>query len=357
VADPRVLEHARIVVEHSCKVKKNDFVMIVSTPEAQELLIAIASQLGRIGARFIVIDNSPAVMRAYTLQADDDTLSTTPRLSIAVAKEADVIINLGQFTASNLQEMSDVPPHKLQLSSIAWRPVSEIINTKRWNITLHPTRALAQEAKMSFDAYCDFVYSAVIRDWPKMAAEMQALADKMAATRTVHILGKDTDITFSIEGRKPLVDSGEKNLPGGEVYISPVDSTVEGQVYFDLPINHLGQDVKGARLKFRNGQAVESSAEEGADLLKTLMAADPGAGRVGELGIGMNRGITRFTKNILFDEKMGDTIHMAVGHAFPESGGTNESAVHIDMIKTMKEGGTILFDDVPIYANGRFSWE
>jgi len=357
VADPRVFEHARIIVEHSCKVKKNDFVLITSTPEAQELVIAIVSHLGRIGARFIVTDTSPAVMRAYTLQAGDDTLSTTPRFSIALAKEADVIINLGALTTSNSQEMSDVPPHKLQVSSIAMRPVAELLVNKRSNITLHPTRALAQEARMSYEAYCDFVYSAVIRDWPKMAAEMQVLVDKMAATKNVHILGKDTDITFSIEGRKPLVDGGEKNLPGGEVYVSPIDSSVEGQVYFDLPINYLGQDVKGARLKFRSGQVVESSAEQGEDLLKTLMAADPGAGRVGELGIGMNRGINRFTNNILFDEKMGDTIHMAVGRAFPESGGTNQSAVHIDMIKTMKEEGTILFDGTPIYANGKFSWE
>lgn len=356
MADPRVFEHARILVEHSCKVKKNDFVLITSNPGVHELVTAVAAQLGKIGARYIVLDLSTDITRSYMLEADDETLSAPPPIS-SIIKEVDAIINISQLSSSNSQEMSDVPAHKLQLNAIAMRPLMEIIDQKRWNITLHPTRALAQDAKMSFEAYSDFVYSAIIRDWQKMASEMKVLADKMAATKTVHILGKDTDITFSIEGRKPLVDSGEKNLPGGEVYISPIDSSVEGRVYFDLPINYLGRDVKGARLNFKNGQVVESSAEEGEELLKTLMSSDTGAGRVGELGMGMNRGIDRFTKNILFDEKMGDTIHMAVGHAFPESGGTNQSAVHIDMIKTMKEGGTVLFDGTPVYANGKFSWE
>jgi aminopeptidase len=357
VADPRVLEHARIIVEHSCKVKKNDFVLITSNPEVQELVIAIAAQLGKVGAQYVVIDQSSSISRSYMLAADDETLSVLSPMMLEVIKGADVLINLSQASTSNSQEMSDVPPHKLQVMAVSMRPLVEIIDQKRWNITLHPTQGLAQEAKMSFEAYSDFVYSAIIRDWPKMASEMKVLADKMAATKTVHILGKDTDITFSIEGRKPLVDGGEKNLPGGEVFISPIDSSVEGHVYFDLPINFMGHDVKGARLSFKNGQVVESSAEEGTEILKALMSADPGAGRVGELGIGMNRGIDRFTKNILFDEKMGDTIHMAIGRAFAESGGTNQSAVHIDMIKTMKEGGKILFDDTPIYANGKFSWE
>jgi len=357
VADPRVLEHARIVVEHSCKVKKGDSVLILTAPEAHELVIAIVARLGRIGADYAAVGFDSSVMRAYLLEADEETLSAPSKMTLAAAKEADVVINIGQLTTSNTHEMSDVTPHKLQLVYLGMKPVIDLVEKKRWNITIHPTNALAQEAKMSYEAYCDFVYSAIIRDWPKMAAEMQVLADKMAATKTVRILGNDTDIAFSIEGRKPLVDGGEKNLPGGEVFTSPIDSSVEGHVYFDLPIIYLGQEVRGARLKFRSGRAVETSAEEGEELLKALMSADSGAGRVGELGIGMNRGITRFTKNILFDEKMGDTIHMAVGRAFPEAGGTNQSAVHVDMIKNMKEGGTILFDDVAVYTNGKFSWE
>jgi aminopeptidase len=357
LADPRVQEHAKIVVNYSCKVKRNDFVVILGTPEAHELIVAIASELGKAGARYVVLDSDNSVNRAYTLAADDATLSTLPAQLLTMIKEADVFINPGTLTSSNSQEMSDVPPQKLQLAARARGPLFEIMDTKRWNITLHPTRSLAQDAKMSFEEYCNFVYSATLRDWPKMASEMKVLYDKMANAKQVHIVGKDTDISFSIDGRKPIIDAGEKNLPGGEVFISPVDSTVNGDVYFDLPVNFMGRDIKGARLSFRNGAAVKSSAEEGSDTLEKMLAVDQGASRVGELGIGMNRGINKFTKNILFDEKMGDTIHMAVGHSFPESGGTNESAIHIDMIKSMKEDGAVYFDGVPIYKDGKFAWE
>lgn len=357
MGDPRVSEHAKIVVNYSCQVKKNDFVVILGTPEAHDLVVAVASELGKVGAHYAVLDVDPEVQRAYSLAADDETLSTPSPQMLNMIKEADVLINIGQVTKSNTQEMSDVSAHKLQLAAIALRPVLEALENKRWNITLHPTRALAQDAKMSFEAYCDFVYSATLRDWPKMASGMKVLADRMATAKTVHIVGKETDITFSIEGRKPLVDGGEKNLPGGEVFVSPVDTSVNGKVYFDLPINYSGRDIKGARLTFKNGEVVESSAEEGSETLNEMLAADEGAKRLGELGIGMNRGIDRFTKSVLFDEKMGDTIHMAVGHAFEESGGTNKSAIHIDMIKSMKEGGAIYFDDVPVYEKGKFVWE
>lgn len=357
VADPRVAEHAKIIVGHSCKVKRGDFVLILSTPEAQELVVEIAAELGRVGAQYEVMDGDPAARRAYQLAADDETLSVLPPQVLALIKETDVLINIGQLTVSNTQEMSDVPPHKFQLSAIAMRPVLEAIESKRWNITLHPTAALAQDAKMPLEAYRDFVYSAVLRDWPRMASEMKVLSDRMGAAKRVRVVGEHTDISFSIEGRKPMVDGGEKNLPGGEVFVSPVDSTVNGKVYFDLPVNYLGKDIRGARLTFKDGEVVESEAEEGAETLKEMLAADAGAKRLGELGIGMNRGIDRFTKNTLFDEKMGDTIHMAVGRAFEESGGTNRSAIHIDMIKSMKERGEIYFDDSAIYEKGKFVWE
>lgn len=353
--DPRVAEHAKIVVNYSCAVKKNDFVVILASAEAADLITEMAAQLGKIGAHYIVLNNDPSFNRAYTLAASDETLSVLPSQVLNLVKESDVLINI--FSFSNSQELSDVSPHKMQTVARAQAPLSPIVLSKRWNITLHPTKALAQDAKMSFEAYSDFVYSATLQDWSKKVAEMRVLYDKMIASKRVHIVGKDTDISFSIEGRKPIIDGGEKNLPGGEVFVSPIDSTVNGRVYFDLPIIYAGHEIKGARLVFKNGEAVEFSAEEGSDLLKEMLAADEGAKRLGELGIGMNRGINKFTKNILFDEKMGDTIHMAVGQSFEESGGINKSAIHIDMIKNMKEGGTVYFDDAPIYSSGKFAWE
>jgi aminopeptidase len=179
----------------------------------------------------------------------------------------------------------------------------------------------------------------------------------MAMTKKVRIVGKETDITLSINGRRPKISAGDHNMPSGEVFVSPVETEVDGRVYFDLPVVYLGHEIKGAGLVLRNGVVVESSAEEGEEILKAMLQIDEGAKRIGELGIGMNKGINRFTRNILFDEKMGDTIHMAVGRAYEETGGTNKSAIHIDMIKSMKDEGKMYFDGVPIYENGKFVWE
>jgi len=355
VADPRVSDHARLVIDYCCKVKRNDFVLIVGTPEAQELVAEMAARIGRAGAHYMFLDFDPYIERAYELSADDQTLSSIPTQVLELARGSDVVLQI--ISSSNSQEESDVPPGKIRLASLAMGQLLQIILSKRWSLTLHPTRALAQDAKMSFEGYRDFVYNATLRDWPKFVSEMRVLRDKMAAAKQVRLIGKETDVAFSIEGRTPVIDGGEVNLPGGEVFVSPVDSTVSGTVYFDLPVIYAGRDIKGAQLTFRNGEVVESSAEEGSDLLREMLAVDDGAKRVGELGIGMNRGIDRFTRNILFDEKMGDTIHMAVGNAYEETGGTNKSAIHIDMIKSMRVGGAIYFDGAPVYENGKFTWE
>lgn len=357
MADPRVAEHARILVNYSCKIKRNDFVVISANSESHELVVALATELGRVGAQFLVVDSDDRVSRAYALSADDETLSALPPQLVNLFKEVDVYIDVGSLSSPNTQEMSDVPTQKLQLSARARGPLAQVMGGKRWNLTLHPTRALAQEAKMSYDAYCDFVYSAILRDWLKFESEMQVLADKMRLAKKVRVVGKGTDITLSVEGRRPKVSAGDHNMPSGEVFVSPVDTDVEGEVYFDLPVLYLGHEIKGARLKFRDGVVVESRADEGEEFLKGMLEVDDGAKRLGELGIGMNRGIDRFTRNTLLDEKMGDTIHMAVGRAYEETGGTNRSAIHIDMIKSMKEGGAIHFDGVPVYEKGKFVWE
>ncbi len=355
MVDPRVSEHAKVIVNYSCKVKRNDFVLISATQEAHELVVALASELGKVGARFVVLDRDNQVDRAYLLAADKETLSTMAPQVVELVRGADVSVYI--LSSSNAQETVDVPSNKLQISTRASAPLGGAMEGKRWNITLHPTSAMAQEAKMSDEAYRDFVYSAILRDWPKFESEMKVLSERLASAKKVRVVGKDTDVTMSVEGRRPKVSAGDHNMPSGEVFVSPVDTEVEGQIYFDLPVIYQGHEIRGGRLTFRNGLVVESSAEDGAELLKAMLDVDDGAKKLGELGIGMNRGIDRFTRNILLDEKMGDTIHMAVGRAYPETGGTNKSAIHIDMIKSMKEGGTIYFDGDPVYEKGKFVWE
>jgi aminopeptidase len=356
LSDPRVTEHAKVLVDYCCKVKRGDFVVVSSPPEASDLIVAIATELGRVGARFTVHYEDSRVNRAYVLAADDEALSNLlPRQLLNLYREADVFINI--LASSNNQEMSDVPPQKMQLAARSMGPMAEVLGEKRWNVTLHPTPSLAQDAGMSYEAYCDFVYSAILRDWPKFESEMMVLSERLAKTKKVRVVGKDTDITMSVEERRPKVSAGDHNMPSGEVFVSPVETEVNGEVYFDLPVIYGGREIRGARLSFRNGVVTQSRAEAGGEFLKGMLEVDEGAKRLGELGIGMNRGIDRFTRNTLFDEKMGDTVHMAVGRAYPETGGTNKSAIHIDMIKSMKDGGVIYLDGEPVYERGRFVWE
>jgi aminopeptidase len=173
--------------------------------------------------------------------------------------------------------------------------------------------------------------------------------------------GETTDVTMSIDGMKTLNDHGEKNLPGGEVFTAPVPDSVEGEVLFDLPLYHQGREITDAHLVFEDGEVVEHAAGENEELLAEVLDTDPGARRLGELGIGMNRDIDQFTYNMLFDEKMGDTVHMAVGRAYDECVGenraANESAVHVDMIVDMSENSFIEVDGEIVQRDGRFAFE
>jgi aminopeptidase len=356
MTDGRVAEQAKIIANYSCEIKPHDYVvMAISGAEGLPLVRELAGEIGRKGAHYRVVLQDLSIDRAYLIAADDETLSDLPSQIKSEFEALDVYIRI--IASSNTQEMSDVPPSKVKANSKSMMNLYPIILKKRWNITLHPTPALAQEAKKSYESYCDFVYKAILRNWNRFGQEMRVLADKMGKAKRVRIIGKETDISFSIEGRKAIVDDAKVNLPGGEVFTSPVEDSVNGRVYFDLPFNYMGQEIKSVRLVYKNGQIVEHTAELGGQLLDQLFSSDEGARRLGELGIGMNRGINEPSKNVLFDEKMGDTIHMAVGFGFEEAGGRNKSAIHIDMIKSMKEEGAIYFDEYPIYKEGRFDWE
>lgn len=356
MADQRVTEHAKIIVNYSCDIRRGDYVVVTANGiEALPLIREIAAELGKKGAHYTVVLRENSINRSYLMNADEETLSTLPRQVKSQMEGLDAFIQI--IATSNTQELTDVPPLKLKANSKSMVELFPIIITKRLNVTLHPTPALAQEARKSYESYCDFVYKATLRDWQQMAKEMQVLSDKMAVAKKARLVGKETDISFSLEGRKPLVDAGKANLPGGEVFTSPVEESVNGKVYFDLPLNYLGQEIRGVRLFYKNGEIVEHSAEVGGALLDQLFSTDDGAKRLGELGIGMNRRINEATRNTLFDEKMGDTIHMAVGFGFKEAGGKNVSGIHIDMIKRMKEEGAIYFDESPIYKDGKFVWE
>jgi aminopeptidase len=355
MSDTRVYDHARLLVGYCCEVKKGDLVAVRASEHALPLLEAIAAEVAKAGGYLQVQYSHESISRAYLVNASDDTLKAQPRSIEEIMKNIDCFISI--LSSVNEAELSDVPTSKLRLQEKASEPLQNIILSRRWNVTLHPTYALAQEARKSFEAYTDFVYSAMLRDWQKLTQEMDVLTNRFSRSKRVRITGYKTDVSFSVDGRVPIADDGKKNLPGGEIFTSPLETTVNGRVFFDIPINYGGREMRDVSLTYRSGEIVEATAAAGEELLKELLKTDDGARRLGELGIGMNRGISEYSKNVLFDEKMGDTIHMAIGMAYAECGGTNKSGIHVDMIKSMKPDGAIYFDDEPIYKDGRFFWE
>ena len=239
-----------------------------------------------------------------------------------------------------------------------------------WVVADVPTHALAQEAKMSFDEYCEFLFKACYLDLENPVEKLKELDEKqnrlvnyLNNVKKIRITGEKTDITFNVEGRKWISCSGINNYPDGEIFTSPVEDGVNGEIYFDFPQNYRGNSAADVRLKIENGKIIEFDASSGKDYLDAMFNMDEGSKYIGEIAIGTNDEIKEVTGNILFDEKIGGSIHMAVGASYPETGGKNVSGLHWDMIKNMKpyseankinQGGKIFADDVLIYQDGKF---
>ncbi len=233
---------------------------------------------------------------------------------------------------------------------------------KRWVGTQFPAPGNAQLAEMSTERYEMFVYNAMNKDWDKQRTFQQQMVEILDPADEVRIVsGETTDLTMSVNGMKAINDFGEKNLPGGEVYTAPVPDSVEGEVLFDKPLIRQGREIEGAWLRFENGEVIDFSADKNENSLAGVLDTDSGARRLGELGIGMNRDIDEFTYNMLFDEKMGDTIHLAIGNAIgetvPEEQPFNESAIHLDMIVDMSEDSFIEVDGEVVQRDGVFRFE
>ncbi len=354
--DERIKKHAQILVDWSTEVKKGDRVLIRSHPSAEELIIALYEELGKKGADPITIYTSNEATSTYLLNRDGEM--DTPDHMLALFDKSDVVISI--IADDNITAMGGVPGERLSTMSKAYKPILKMLMDKRSSITLFPTNSSAQMAGMSLAAYQDFVWGAVIRDWQEVYDMQEILREKLASASEVHITGPETDLKLEIGGMKPVNSAGKHNMPSGEVYVAPHPDSAEGNILFDMPMILRGQEIEGVKLEFSEGKVVDFSAKGKEEMLESLLETDEGARRLGELGIGTNRQIDRFTRNMLFDEKMGDTIHLALGYAIPWSVGGgkkgNESAVHVDMIKIMAKGKMKL-DGEPIMVNGKFVWE
>ena len=353
--DPRIKETAKILVEYSNKIKKGDFVIIKGGVEAQNLIKEVYKLCVQQGAYPRLNIGLPGLGKIYFDNASQEQLEHFPTLSMHEAKKADVFISIGAPT--NTRSLTNVDPKKLALRNKITDPISEEVLKKRWVIFYYPTNALAQEAEMSLEEFEDFVYAATLDDWGKISKEENKLKEVLDKGKEVQILGKNTDIKFSIEGREAIKGDGKNNMPCGEVFIAPVEKSTSGKIEFFFPAIQGGRLVEGIKLEFENGKVAKASATKNEDYLKEMLKMDPGAKYLGEFGIGFNYKIKKPVKNILFDEKQGATIHLALGRAYKEGGGTNESALHWDMIKDLKKGGKIIIDGKIIQENGTFTKE
>jgi aminopeptidase len=262
------------------------------------------------------------------------------------------------YAPENSRDGTDVSPARQSLLREAMRPIlPRIVNNEiKWVGCMYPTPALAQEAGMTTDAFADFLYRACLRDWDAEARRMQRIADRFDAGNEVRIVGVDTDVSFSIAGRRGEVDGGDSNIPAGEVFYSPLEDSANGVVTFgEYPGWYGGHQVRGIRFRFEDGVIVEASSETDEDFLLATLDTDEGARRLGEFGIGCNEGIDRAFGNALFDEKIHGTVHLAIGAGFPYLGGTNESTVHWDIVKELRNGGEIWLDGELVQKNG--AWQ
>jgi aminopeptidase len=359
--DPRVHEHAEILVDWSARVDAGDNVVLSVAEGAHDLAVAVAEALGERGANLVATYDSEELARAY-LRGHDDEFEENPAHELALVENADIYLRLGG--GRNTTATADVPSQTRQAYRRARTEIREARMDTDWVSTVHPTRSLAQQAGMSFEAYQAFVYDAILRDWESLAEEMAQLKTILDEGSEVHIEKTETDLWLSIENRTAVnsaasVAYDSHNLPSGEVFTAPADA--EGTVFFDVPMTVDATRLRDVRLTFEGGEVVDYAAEQGENVLREILDTDEGARRLGELGIGMNRGIDRVTDNILFDEKMGETVHLAVGRAYdaclPGDETGNQSAVHTDLITDMSEESTLSVDGEAVQRNGRFRWE
>ena len=360
--DPRIREHADVLIDWSARIEAGDEVVVSVGPDAHEFAVAVAEKLGAVGAKFVMEYSADEVGTAYSTAFADEW--TENGLQRSLYEEMDAFLRLGG--GRNTAEGSEIPAEVRRESAAANRETLEARLASDWVGTLHPTRSAAQQAGMSFHEYQDFVYDAILRDWESLADEMARLKDVLDDGAEVRISKADdaTDLTMQIDGRTAVnsaasVAYDSHNLPSGEVFTAPY--ATEGEVVFDVPMTVRGRQVQDVHLVFEDGEVVDYSAAQGEDAIQEVVETDEGARRLGELGVGMNRGIDRVTDNILFDEKMAGTVHLALGRAYdsnlPEGESGNESDVHVDLLTDMQTESEFLVDGEVIQRDGYFRWE
>lgn len=351
------VKHAELLVDYCVAAQPGERVLVHASVLALPLVEALHVALLKRGA-------DPLVRLEYVGQQDDVHRHASDALldsvsDLALAEVQSCAASIRVLTPSAPAEGVDAARAARRRAAMA--PVAKERGRRRWNLTLFPTAYGADAAGMTLPQYEAFVAGAMFLDTPDPVAKwgevrvMQAeLIERLSRADEVRIEAPDTDLRLRVRGRTWANSDGKRNMPSGEVFTGPIETSADGHILYDLPTEYAGRHVRGIRLTFRDGEVVSASAEEGDDVLQAALATDRGARFLGEIGIGSNFGIQRASRNILFDEKIGGTVHLAVGSSYPETGGTNVSAVHWDMIRDLRGGGRILLDGEAFQEDGRF---
>jgi aminopeptidase len=364
--DSRVQKMASVLVNYATRIQHGERVLFRGTsPLAQPLMQALTAEALKVGGipfNYLHMSGENRIAAAHG--TPEQIAAVNPMLKL-MYETADVIIRIE--AADDTAELSDFPAEIVQARMRAYGELLDIQMEReasgalRRCTTLFPTPAYARDANMTLEEYEAFVYRAClldqddpIADWLKLEAEQQRLIDFLSGKQRLHVKGEHIDLQMSLAGRRWMNASGRINFPDGEIFTAPVEDSVNGWVRFTYPAFYNGGVVRGAMLRFENGVITQATAQEGEAFLNAVLDTDSGARRLGEFAIGTNRGIDRFTGHILFDEKIHGTVHMAVGRAYPQTGGVNQSRIHWDMICDMRSGGQIFADDVLFYQNGEF---
>ena len=350
-SEKQVQRLAQVLVRHSVKARKGEVVRVSTTELGRPLALEVYREILSAGAHPLLSVKFEETDGIFYEGASAEQIAHLPPTKMNEAKtiDADIVI----VAPGNTRSLSHIPPRKIADRRKAVKPISEtILRRVRWVLTNFPTEALAQETDRSLREYEKLYYSAVEQDWGAMARMLARAKRTLEKADQVRIVGEETDLTFSIRKRIAIPCAGEYNMPDGEIFTAPLENSTEGKIYFEFPAIAGGREVGGIRLVFRKGRVVEASAEKNEEYLKEMLAVDKGASVLGEFGIGANAGVTAFTRDILLDEKMEGTIHLAVGRSYPESGGKNDSAVHWDMIKDLRAKGEVLLDGKPVLRSG-----
>ncbi len=350
--DPRIQAYARILVD--CIDPRPEWqVSIRSQPPGRPLIEEIARELARRGARALVRLGFDYVGSAFLRHAPMELITKPSSIELQEIENIDSFMVV--IAPDNTRAGSDIPAERLAARQAALREphMPFLMDAKPWVGCYYPTAAAAQDADLPLPAFEDFLYGAVLIDWHALREKMERIAEHFDRAESVRIVGAETDLTFSLAGREGKVDALGANMPGGEIFYSPLEDTAEGTIsYLEYPACYLDHEVAGVRLRFEGGTIVDASASSDEEFLLGALDTDEGARRLGEFGIGCNPGIKRHMRNTLFDEKMEGTIHLAIGTGFPQIGGVNTSGIHWDMVKELRNGGRIELDGKVVQENG-----